>query len=136
MSKENRPFKNTYIIDMEKLLNKPLTFMPNGTILPIEKKNGKAVTDEVPKLFSERFVKKMIKEYPNLSDVIGVVSARTVIEYLDQDGTPVLTLYPTNDTDLHKNDWTRIDSRVLPEVQHIIERRQRQMNMYKLSHQK
>lgn len=131
-----RPFKNTYVIDMGKLLKQPFNFMPNGTILPIETKNGEHVTDAVPKLFSERLVKKMINEYPDLSDSIGSLTARTIIEYMDVNGQPILTLYPTNDTELHTNDWTHIDGRVLPEIQGIIEQRQKLVSKYKASHPK
>lgn len=136
MANEDTPFKNTYVIDMGKLLTHPFNFMPNGTILPIETKNGEHVTDEVPKLFSERLVKKMINEYPDLSDSIGSLTARTIIEYIDVNGQPVLTLYPTNDTELHTNDWTHIDGRVLPEIQSIIAQRQKLVSRYKLSHPK
>jgi hypothetical protein len=136
MTKENDSFKNTYVIDMAKLLKQPFKFMPNGAILPIETKNGEHVTDEVPKLFSERLVKKMINEYPDLSDSIGTVTARTIIEYLDVNGKPILTLYPTNDTELHTNDWTHIDGRVLPEIQTLIQQRQNLINKHKESHQK
>ncbi|MBO4745657.1 MAG: hypothetical protein J5613_01125 [Alphaproteobacteria bacterium] len=136
MANEDTPFKNTYVIDMGKLLTHPFNFMPNGTILPIETKNGEHVTDEVPKLFSERLVKKMINEYPDLSDSIGSLTARTIIEYMDVNGQPVLTLYPTNDTELHTNDWTHIDGRVLPEIQSIIAQRQKLVSRYKLSHPK
>ena len=129
----DKPFKNTYLIDMDKLSKQPFNFMPNGAILPIEQKNGVALTSDTPKLFSERFAAKMVKEYSILSNIIGKQNARTIVEYLDMDGNPILTLYPTNDTELHKNDWSHIDSRVLPEIQHIIEQRQKLINKYKLS---
>ncbi|MBO4480106.1 MAG: hypothetical protein J5742_00585 [Alphaproteobacteria bacterium] len=119
-------FKNTYVIDMEKLSKRPFGYLLNGTtILPIELKNGQEITatEEMQVFFAGRFVEKMVKQYKDLSKILGNTDARTILEYLDNTGKPIMTLYPTNDVDLHTHNWDNIDSNVLPDIQNTINQR-------------
>ena len=102
---ETPVFKNTYVIDMKQLSAHPLTWTPNGRVeLPIETKNGIAPTDPNEKKhgFDERHANRMIKQYPVLFPIVNK-TARTVIEYLDSTGRPVLALYPSNDIDFYRD---------------------------------
>ena len=106
MAKKVAPFKNEYMIDMDKLKKQPTDYTLNGILLPIEKINGAAVTEapKMTKLFAERQAKRMVEQYPILFPMINR-DARTVIEYIATDGHALITLFPNADVDVHDTNW-------------------------------
>ena len=106
MSQKELSYKNTYVIDMDRVIENRIMWTILGDGLPVIRKNDKP--DNSVKQLTERFVKKMIKQYEQLSQIIGKTQASTVIEYLDKSGKPLITLYPTNDVDMHNSDWSNL----------------------------
>ncbi|MBO7509238.1 MAG: hypothetical protein J6T57_03115 [Alphaproteobacteria bacterium] len=99
-------FKNTYVIDMDALHNKPLKWTARGILLPIKLKNGvkpKSST-ESEKLFTERPVLRMIEQYPVLFPMVNR-NANTITEYVDTNGNSLVSIYPNNDIETHDQDW-------------------------------
>lgn len=115
---QNNSYKQIYLIDMDEVSKRPFDRVPSGILLPIVHNNGQ------PKIFSEHFAIKTVKSYPSLSKIIGEQDARTIIDYLDTDGNPIVTLYPTNDVDLHRNDWTKFSTDGFNDLQRTIQARQ------------
>lgn len=125
-------FKNVYVIDMNKVLSNRVTWTVLGAVLPVSSKNGTVPSGEnFVKQLSERCVKKMIKQYDILSTALGETEASTVIEYLDKSGTPVVTLYPTNDIDVHNNDWTDLSPTAIDDLYKIHTQRVTALNKLK-----
>lgn len=120
-------FKNVYVINMNEVTNRPFDCLIDGKVLlPIETKNGatfKLEEGQMPVLFSEHFARKMVKQFPDLSKILNDPDARTIIEYLDNNGKQIMTLYPTNDVDLHTRNWGKFDPNILPDVQKIVDAR-------------
>ena len=118
--------KNVYVINMSEL-NRHFDYLRDGKVrLPIETKNGvpfKSEEGQKPILFSGRFAGKMVKQFPYLSKILGDPDARTIIEYMDDNGTLIMTLYPTNDVDLHTCNWGTFNSDILPDVHNIVDTR-------------
>lgn len=114
-------YKNTYIIDMDRVLKNRTTWSVSGANLPVLQKNDKP--DTSIKELSERCVRKMIKQFDQLSKIIGKTGASTIIEYLDTNGKPVITLYPTNDIDVHNTDWTNFSSHAMADLQRVHDER-------------
>lgn len=106
MINNTTPFKNVYLIDMQKLAKQPIAWTTAGAILPIEQINGVATDNQVKftKLFSERHTKRMIEQYPILFPMLNR-DARTIIEYIAGDGHALITLYPNADLDIHDQNW-------------------------------
>ena len=107
MAKKVSLFKNTYVIDMNKLRSHPIEWTPSGAILPIESKNGAlpASPEDGYKLFAERQVRRMLEQYSILAPTVKKNEANTITEYLDLNGKPLITLYPNNDTYTHDINW-------------------------------
>lgn len=120
-------FKNVYVINMSEVLNRHFDCLRDGKVLlPIETKNGatfKLEEGQKPILFSERFAGKMVKQFPYLSKILDDPDARTIIEYMDNNGTRIMTLYPTNDVDLHTCNWGTFNPDILPDVHNIVDAR-------------
>lgn len=110
-------YKNTYIIDMDRVLQNRMTWTILGAGLPVIEKNSQP--EDSIKALSGRFVEKMIKNYEQLSKLIGKTDASTIIEYLDTNGRPVITLYPTNDVDVHNTDWSNLAPSAIADLQRI-----------------
>lgn len=110
-------YKNVYLVDMDKVINNRVNWMIMGGALPISQKNDSALSEVKP--LSERFVKKMIRQYDMLSTAIGAKNASTIIEYLDASGAAVVTLYPTNDIDVHKTDWSNLPQSAIDDLYKI-----------------
>jgi len=121
MAQKEPTYKNTYVIDMEKVLNDRLMWTVLGASLPILTKNNKP--ENSVKMLSERLAKKMVKQYEQLSKIIGKTDAATIIEYLDTNGRPLITLYPTNDVDVHNNDWSNLAASAMADLQRIHDER-------------
>ena len=111
-------YKNVYVIDMAQISKNRAAWAVLGTALPIVTKNGVSTSDNHLKL-SERCVRKMISQYDILSNALGATDASTIIEYLDKAGKPVVTLYPTNDIDVHNTDWTNVPSAAIEDLHKI-----------------
>lgn len=113
-------FKNVYVINMNEVTNRHFDCLRDGKVrLPIETKNGatfKSEEGQKPILFSGRFAGKMVKQFPYLSKILNDPDARTIIEYMDNNGTRIMTLYPTNDVDLHTRNWGEFNPNILPDV--------------------
>lgn len=116
MNKTTVPFKNIYLIDMKKLVKQPINWTPNGAVLPIEKMNDVPADEKTvfTKLFSERHTKRMIDQYPILFPIINR-DARTIIEYIAENGKPLITLYPNADVDIHDQNWQEYLTRAAKE---------------------
>lgn len=130
-------FKDTYIVNMDELKKRPFNCLPNGALLPIEQKNGEPNTDNLI-LLSEHvdfYVKRMIKEYPLLSQTIGEKEARTIIVYVSKAKKPIMTLFPTNETDIITPVWNDVDGGVLPDATSIIEKRKQLMKKFQEQNQ-
>ena len=127
-------FKNVYVVDMKKVQDNIAFWFALGDRLPIFTKNGINSDDNyfVGNL-SERFVKKMIKQYNILSDALGSTDASTIIEYLDNSNKPVLTLYPTNDVDVHNHDWTHVSQSAITDLQKVHDERVALLNKFQNS---
>ncbi len=106
MAKKVSSFKNTYVIDMRALSERPVQWTENGAILPIESINGAApaTPEESIKLFAERPVRRMLDQYSVLFPMVNK-AAQTITEYIDLDGKPLITLYPNNDVYKNNDDW-------------------------------
>ena len=127
-------FKNVYVIDMKKVLDNIAFWFALGDQLPIFTKNGINADDNYfAEHLSERFVKKMIKQYDILSNALGSTDASTIIEYLDSSNKPVLTLYPTNDVDVHNRDWTHVSQNAIADLQKVHDNRVTLFNKFKNS---
>ena len=127
-------FKNVYVIDMQKVLNNMAFWFALGDQLPIFTKNGINADDNYfAGNLSERFVRKMIKQYDVLSGALGPTGASTIIEYLDSSNKPVLTLYPTNDVDVHNHDWTHVSQNAIVDLQKIHDERVTLLNKFQNS---
>lgn len=122
-------YKNVYLVDMDKVINNRVHWSILGGVLPIAKKNGHALTEIKP--LSERCVKKMINQYDILSNALGTKNASTIIEYLDSTGTAIVTLYPTNDIDVHKTDWTNLSQVAIDELHKIHQERAELLTNFK-----
>ena len=130
-------FKKTYIINMNELKKRPFDCLQKGALLPIEEEDGKPKTTDLT-LFSEHadfYVKRMIKEYPSLSQTIGEKEARTVIVYVSKTNKPIMTLFPTNETDIITPVWNDVDEGVLPDATSIIEKRKQLMQNFQEQNQ-
>ena len=107
----NHKYKNTYIIDMNKVLaNHGKYVVPNNFTLPIIKRNGQ---DTAPMEYitgcSVNCIATMVERFPRLEKRLGLIDASTVVQYLDKDGIPIVTLYPTGETDLLNPQWGNFD---------------------------
>lgn len=130
---EQITFKDTYVIDMNTLKKRPFACLQNGVVLPVEQKNGKPDTTDLT-LFSKRAeicIAHMIEEYPTLSQKLGDQEARTIIVYVSKANKPIMTLFPTNDTDVITNIWNDVDDGVLPDATAIMGKRQEMINKFK-----
>ncbi len=126
-------FKNTYVINMNELKKRPFDCLQKGALLPVEQKNGEPGTADLV-LFSEHadfYVKRMIREYPSLSQTIGEQDARTIIVYLSKAQKPIMTLFPTNETDIITDIWNDVDDGVLPDATAIIDNRTKLIKQFK-----
>lgn len=122
MAKKVTPFKNEYMIDMDKLSKQPTNYTLNGILLPIEKINGNE-TPKMTKLFAERQAKRMVEQYPILFPMINR-DARTVIEYIATDGHALITLFPNADIDIHDTNWQEhLTKTALEDLYNIYNRR-------------
>ncbi len=108
-------FKNTYVIDMEKLNGgQPIIWTTNGGELPIKQQISNSVS---PRLFSQRYAEQMIAQYPILFPVIGKNEACTIIEYVADNckpselGRPLVTIYPNGRIDVHEPGFETMLSR-------------------------
>lgn len=106
MAKKVANFKNEYMIDMATVIKQPTNYTINGILLPIEKINGEPITEtpKVTKLFAERPTKRMIEQYPVLFPMTNR-DARTIIEYIANDGHALITLFPNSDLDIQDQNW-------------------------------
>ena len=125
-------YKNVYVIDMAQISKNRAEWTVFGTALPVTTKNGVATSDNNLKL-SERCVRKMITQYNILSNALGATDASTIIEYLDKAGKPVVTLYPTNDIDVHNTDWTNVSPDAIEDLHKIHDMRIAMMRDFKNS---
>ena len=125
-------FKDTYVINMTELKKRPFDCLPNGALLPIEQKNGKPHTGDLTLLSKhvDFYVKHMIQEYPLLSQTIGEKEARTIIVYVSKAKKPIMTLFPTNETDIITHVWDDVDDGVLPDATAIIDERKQLMSNF------
>ena len=89
-------FKNVYVINMNEVPNRPFDCLIDG---------------------------KVVKQFPDLSKILDDPDARTIIEYMDNNGKRIMTLYPTNDVDLHTRNWGKFNPDILPDVQKIVDAR-------------
>ena len=103
----NNEYKNTYVIDMDKVLaNRDKYIMSDSSVLPIIMRNGqKTSKTEYISGCSFTCIEALIKQFAKLSKQVGKNDASTVVQYLDKSGVPIVTLYPTGDTDILNNKW-------------------------------
>lgn len=128
MANEQNPYKKVYIIDMNRVKSK-VNALLMGNTLPII--NPDDATKPTFKEFSERCVRKCINQYDILVAALGTQTAGTIIEYLDQSGKPLVTLYPTNDIDVHNNDWTNLPPVAFDDLHRTINERTAMLKRYK-----
>jgi hypothetical protein len=129
MANEQNNYKKVYIVDMARLKNNKVTTLLMGNILPIV--NQADATKPTFKEFSERCARKCINLHDILAAALGEETACTIIEYLDGAGKPIVTLFPTNDIDLHKNDWTNLSPAAFDDLHRTINERNAMMTKYK-----
>lgn len=129
MANEQNTYKKVYIVDMARLKNNKVTTLLMGNILPIV--NQADATKPTFKEFSERCVRKCIEQYNILAAAFGTQTACTIIEYLDGAGKPIVTLFPTNDIDVHNNDWTNLSPAAFDDLHRTINERNAMMTKYK-----
>ena len=120
-------FKNTYVVNLNELSKHPFTYLNNGIVLPVENKNGQKTDEEftIHSNRADRCIKQMCSSYPMLSQIIGDIAVRTVIEYVNKSGRQVMILYPTNENSLITNDWSNTDPDILPDAHKIINERKK-----------
>ena len=101
-------YKNVYVIDMDKVLaNQDKYVIYGNSALPIKKRNDVIISKpEHITGCSLSSIETMVAKFRKLSKKIGETAASTVVQYLDETGTPVVTLYPTGETDLLNNKWS------------------------------
>jgi len=104
----NSKYKNVYVIDMDKVLaNRDKYVIYGNSALPIKKRNDVIISKpEHITGCSLSSIENMVLKFNKLSKKIGETAASTVIQYLDESGAPVVTLYPTGETDLLSNKWS------------------------------
>lgn len=131
MAENKNSYKNVYLIDIDRIKNKVSTLLMGNT-LPVIDQNATTQNDTPTfKVFSERCVRKCIGQYNILSAALGNTTARTIIEYLDKSGKPLVTLYPTNDIDVHNNDWTNLSTVAFDDLHKTIQERTNLIKQYK-----
>jgi len=103
----NSKYKNTYVINMDKVLaNRNKYVMYGNTCLPIIKRNDQdADPTEYITGCSETCIANMVERFHSLSKKLGKLNASTVVQYLDKGGMPIVTLYPTGEADVHNHQW-------------------------------
>lgn len=107
----NAKYKNTYVIDMEKVLARRGKYIvSNNSTLPIIKRNGQ---DAAPMEYitgcSVNCIATMVERFSRLQKRLGPIDASTIVQYLDKNGMPIVTLYPTGETDLLNPQWGNFD---------------------------
>lgn len=107
----NSKYKNTYVIDMDKVMtNRSKYVMSGNSTLPITKRNGLDVAKtEYITGCSLTCIASLVERFSKLSKRIGKKDASTVIQYLDKFGVPIVTLYPTGETDVLNTQWGNFD---------------------------
>lgn len=129
MANEQNTYKKVYTVDMARLKNNRATALLMGNILPIVNQND--ATKPPFKEFSERCARKCINLHDILAAALGEETACTIIEYLDEAGKPIVTLFPTNDIDVHNNDWTNLSPDALDDLRKTMKERSDMMAKYK-----
>jgi len=129
MANEQNTYKKVYRLDMDWVKNNGVPALLMGNMLPIVNQND--ATKPTFTEFSERCARKCISQHKTLVAALGEETACTIIEYLDGAGKPIVTLFPTNDIDLHKNDWTNLSPAALDDLHKTMKERNAMMAEYK-----